>query len=241
MANGYYIGCTKNNCDDLDNIYICEALSYDSTNCQAVPNEGAVCASTLTFAECYNYKGKYVGYIYPPKMISPFGSAKSKVDVIVNANDSSCYFGAYGNKKTYTGLKKRGVQVPRTASRVLKINGRCLVGAGWCPCQDYVQEKPKPNPSSSSSCTSYSCKRCQRKLPSVKWKRSDGWTTPLNNANIIKYCAKTTCQEAYNDEKKPKCDRRDDYWRSCRKEILGDLKSYYKKAFEPVSSTVNYC
>jgi len=239
MANGYYIGCTYEDCSDLKNIYICKTLTSIPGTCYGVINEAAGCSRTAVFYDCYNYKGEFVGY-KEPTLVSPFGgSEKNEIDVVVNANDSSCYFGAYGEEKTYTSIRKRVIKIPRN-SKVQKENGRCLVGAGWCPCQDYVPEAPKPNPSSSN--TSYSSKRCQRKLPSVQWKRSsDGWTTPLNSYNIEKYCAKTTCQEAYNDEKKPKCDRRHDYWRSCRNEILADLKSYYQKSFEPVSDTLNFC
>ncbi|ORX83969.1 hypothetical protein BCR32DRAFT_307489 [Anaeromyces robustus] len=120
-------------------------------------------------------------------------------------------------------------------------NGYYLTKYGWCKNKEVEKPKQEPQSQSTLNCTSYKCKRCVRKLPSVTWKcKSNGWETTLSSGTLNKYCGHSNCQKAYDDEN-GKCKKRESYWKSCRDDILSELKGYYKQEFKVVSKTENYC
>ncbi|KAG4081849.1 hypothetical protein H8356DRAFT_1753445 [Neocallimastix lanati (nom. inval.)] len=138
-GNGYYIGFTWNNCKS-DHVYICTGytgICGDNQQCNA---KGCFCTCTPVYTECYDYKGNYSMMQDTRKGFdNPFTSKScgtKRINAIANANDSNCYYSAYGNKVLLRNMKKRTVGAFTNNDGSLRtINGRCLIGGGWCPCR----------------------------------------------------------------------------------------------------------
>jgi len=123
VGNGYRIGYIDNN---KNKILACK--SYSPDDCIAWDNVGN-CRSLGAYHDCYDINGKYQADFFSQihGYKNPFKYMKT-TNYVVNAKNSNCYVSAYGNTILAKGLSKR------TAGATHKINNRCLVGAGWCPC-----------------------------------------------------------------------------------------------------------
>jgi len=124
-SGGHYIGLIYQSCDPM----ICE--KYDNDICVANDQYGH-CVSTGAYKNCYDDDGDYLAVLAGQDItyLNPWSTSycKNQKEYTVNANDNRCYYSSKGNKVLISGLKKR------TAKAAVRLNNRCLVGAGWCPC-----------------------------------------------------------------------------------------------------------
>jgi len=139
QGNGYYIGFTWNNCKS-DHVYICKSYHWTYGPCNCFPNIGCNCECVAAYDDCYDYKGNKSSLISHRNMSNPFNRpdacGRNKINAIANANDSNCYYSAYGNRVLVRNMKKRTVRAFTNNDGSLRtINGRCLLGSGWCPCR----------------------------------------------------------------------------------------------------------
>ena len=138
-GSGYFIGFTWENCKS-DHMYICNSYHYTYGTCNCFPKLGCNCECVPVYDDCYDYKGNEVAFIDRSNVLNPFTSNKhcgsNRIKAIANANDSNCYYGAYGNRVLLRNMKKRTVNAFTNNDGSLRtINGRCLLGGGWCPCK----------------------------------------------------------------------------------------------------------
>jgi len=144
VGNGWYIGITWETCNK-EHTYICSnplKYCYDRMpNCINKLGKDCPCMKEgIVYDNCYDYKGNLsLIAASTTSYINPFVSShcgKKKIPAIVNAYDSNCYVSAYGNVVLRSGMAKRTVNAFTNNDGSLRtVNGRCLVGAGWCPCR----------------------------------------------------------------------------------------------------------
>ncbi|OUM63853.1 hypothetical protein PIROE2DRAFT_9522 [Piromyces sp. E2] len=108
---GHYIGYTD---EDYKNIVICR--KYNANGCVA--------------RERYDRSSMDAFVVQDHSYLNPFndGCGKSS-NYTVNFKDKNSYYAAYGNKV----LVKNNNKI-RIGGERYRVNNRCLVENGWCPC-----------------------------------------------------------------------------------------------------------
>ncbi|ORX75559.1 hypothetical protein BCR32DRAFT_304719 [Anaeromyces robustus] len=236
----YYMFTNNNNyyiCTGFDNRIPGNCIAYSGGyTC----SDGAELITGCVDQDGEDYKNRKFGSVFDATdpfrcdfLDKIFGSGNCKPPK-TNLKTDQCF-----NTPASSNRKTINVNLNGSYEYVTHKNGYYLTKYGWCKNKEV--EKPKQQSEQTSSCTSYKCKRCLRKLPKVIFKsKSNGWETSLSSGTLNKYCSHSNCQKAYDDEN-GKCKNRESYWKSCRNDILSELKSYYKSEFKVLSETENYC
>jgi hypothetical protein len=248
---GYYIGFIQNTCT-ADHTYVCKRYAWSMSRIADGPifNEGHSTHCVPEYSECYNSKGDQRRiYIYDKGIFkNPFNDShcNKSIKVVVNSSDRNCYYSATTNKVLVSGLKERIVDtmVNNDGQTPRMINGRCLVGAGWCQCKKYVPPSPKPAPVSKNT---YNCKggksycidRCYRKLKDKTWRYSNK-KAQIGNTEIKNiYCQTDACQAAFDDFNGTR-NSRSSYWRNCKNIITNDFKIYWGFPYTIDDSSIDW-
>ena len=175
--------------------------------------------------ECVDGNGKYIDKINN-NFYNPFDKCSLTE---YNIQAGNCYSSPYNNEVIYRGNARKG-KAPK------KINDRCLIGGGWCPCGT---NNNNGNNNGNNNTNSYGKDRCLRKLPNVKWKNTSNGHKEKTTTNVVKYhCNLSECQNAYDDNKSTSY--REKYWKSCRDGILSEYKNAYHVTWTVDSDTVNF-
>ena len=116
----YYIATTGKSCSS-DDLVVCD--NYYSKMIQAPGPWGGMPMHNYYLTDCVNGNNKQIAKINN-NFDNPFDKC-SLTQYNIQAGD--CYSSPYNNKVVYRGKARKG-NAPK------KINNRCLVGGGWCPC-----------------------------------------------------------------------------------------------------------
>ncbi|OUM63716.1 hypothetical protein PIROE2DRAFT_9653 [Piromyces sp. E2] len=235
---------------DNKNYYVCTTVSQGPGNCIAYgdgQNGGYTCeGGAETIHDCVDHNGQYSSYHFGAILDATDPFRCDWYDKIfktgncnppkVNIKTNKCYNSPVSNsnrKTLYFNLNGK-------YEYIKEKNGYYLTKYGWCKNNNDSSNNPV-TPSPYCRNDSYECKRCIRKLPKVEWSGKKSGKYTLIPSNIDKFCNRSNCQKAYNDNKSCSSSRKD-YWKSCKKDIIKEaLNDWIKDDWSVVSSTENYC
>ena len=129
-------------------------IIISNMSCTKIYYCGSYSTSNDCFSYCYdlfNNGNDYVNFCYAIDYKNPFknNNCGKATKAHLNYYNNNCYTTAYSSKIINKAAPRRG-------SGLKIINGRCLTGAGWCPCNKPISSTNKCGKINN---TIYECKK----------------------------------------------------------------------------------